>query len=85
VKKIDETLAERESTYGDFANVAEVSQFIKNNMSSGRNWEFMPAHQKESLEMIASKIARIVCGDSNHHDSWHDIGGYAKLVADRLL
>jgi hypothetical protein len=45
----------------------------------------MPAHQKESLEMIASKIARIVCGDSNHHDSWHDIGGYAKLVADRLL
>jgi len=37
VKKIDETLAERESTYGDFANVAEVSQLIKNNISSGRN------------------------------------------------
>jgi hypothetical protein len=34
--------------------------------------------------MIASKIARIVVGDYDHIDSWVDIAGYAKLVADRL-
>jgi hypothetical protein len=34
--------------------------------------------------MILHKIARIVNGDSNYADSWHDIGGYAKLVVDEL-
>jgi hypothetical protein len=34
--------------------------------------------------MIFHKLARIANGDPNYHDSWHDIAGYAKLVADRL-
>lgn len=40
--------------------------------------------QRESLEMVMHKIARIINGDPNYADSWHDIAGYAKLVADRL-
>lgn len=40
--------------------------------------------QVEALEMIAHKIGRIINGDPNYADSWHDIAGYAKLVADRL-
>lgn len=34
--------------------------------------------------MIAHKLGRIINGDPNYSDSWHDIAGYAKLVADRL-
>jgi hypothetical protein len=34
--------------------------------------------------MIAHKIARIINGDETYSDSWADIAGYAKLVADRL-
>jgi len=34
--------------------------------------------------MIAHKIGRILNGDPNYADSWIDIAGYAKLVADRL-
>jgi hypothetical protein len=34
--------------------------------------------------MIAHKIGRIVNGDPRYADSWVDIAGYAKLVADRL-
>jgi hypothetical protein len=45
--------------------------------------ELMP-DQREALEMIAHKIARIVNGDPNYADSWLDIAGYAQLVADRL-
>jgi hypothetical protein len=41
-------------------------------------------YQREALEMIAHKIARIINGDPNYADSWVDIAGYAKLVADRL-
>ena len=40
--------------------------------------------QIEALDMIASKIARVVNGNPNHIDSWIDIAGYATLVADRL-
>ena len=40
--------------------------------------------QLEALDMIAHKIARIINGDPDYADSWHDIAGYAKLVADRL-
>ena len=48
------------------------------------NWDNLDFDQKESLEMIVHKIARILNGDPNYDDSWIDIGGYSKLVADRL-
>jgi hypothetical protein len=44
----------------------------------------LPLDHQEALDMIASKIARIVIGDYDHVDSWVDIAGYATLVADRL-
>ena len=44
----------------------------------------MDDDQVEALEMIAHKIGRIINGDHSYSDSWHDIAGYAKLVADRL-
>jgi hypothetical protein len=53
-------------------------------MRSTPGWANMPDDAKESLDMIATKIGRILYGDPNHHDSWHDIAGYAKLVADRI-
>ena len=34
--------------------------------------------------MILHKIGRILNGDPNYADSWHDIAGYAKLVEDEL-
>jgi hypothetical protein len=40
--------------------------------------------QAEALDMIFHKIGRILNGDPNYADSWIDIAGYAKLVADRL-
>jgi hypothetical protein len=47
----------------------------------GRNWTL--SHQ-EALEMIAHEIGRILNGDPNYADNWHDVGGYSKLVEDRL-
>ena len=34
--------------------------------------------------MIVHKIARILAGDPNHADHWHDIAGYAILVEERI-
>jgi hypothetical protein len=40
--------------------------------------------QWEALEMIASKMSRIVNGNPDKVDNWDDIAGYAKLISDRL-
>lgn len=81
---IDTTLAERESTYGNFADHARITQSIKSAMVDSPNWAKLPDDMKEALEMNAHKIGRILNGDPNYHDSWHDIIGYTKLIADRL-
>jgi len=47
-------------------------------------WSRLSSVQREGLSMIQHKIARIMCGDPNYYDHWHDIQGYAKLVEDRL-
>ncbi len=81
---LEDTLAERGNRYGAFVGPADVSQALKQAMHNSKNWDMLQADQTEALEMIVHKIARILNGDPNYADSWHDIGGYAKLVEDRL-
>lgn len=82
---IDATLAERGTRYGDFNGHAKITQELKMAMQLAPKWHELTYAQKESLEMVAHKIGRILNGDPNYHDSWHDIIGYTKLVADGLL
>lgn len=76
---VDATLTERQSQYGCYEDVAHVTQQILSALRIG-NYDKLPAPMKESLHMIASKMARIVNGDPEYLDNWHDIGGYAKLI-----
>jgi hypothetical protein len=82
--EIDKTLAERGKRYGYFCNHAKISQSLKNAMHGDPGWCELDASQKEALEMIQHKIARILSGDPNYADNWHDIQGYAKLVEDQI-
>ncbi len=82
---IDATLAERGNRYGSFSEHARISQNIKSAMADSPNWDRLSPDKKETLEMLAHKSARILNGDPEYHDSWHDIVGYAKLIADSLL
>lgn len=81
---IDETLAQRGTRYGDFGEHARITQSIKRAMCDSTNWEMLSDDKKEALEMLAHKIGRILNGDPEYKDSWHDIIGYAKLVDDTL-
>lgn len=78
------TLKERGSRHGEFRDHANYSQSLKSVMQRSPNWAVMEDMHREGLEMIAHKIARILSGDPNYADNWHDIAGYAKLVDDRL-
>lgn len=80
---IAETLTEREKRYGDFAVHAKIAQNIKRGMMCS-GMDDLPDMHRQALEVIADKIARILSGDPNYADNWHDIQGYARLVEERL-
>lgn len=81
---IDKTLSERGSRYGTLTANAQISQGLKSVMQESPNWTWLSVDKKEALDQIASKISRILSGDMNYVDNWHDIIGYAKLIEDSL-
>jgi len=81
---VNEMLAGRECRYGSFQGHARISQDLKAAMHERSGWDGLQADQREALEMIQHKIARILNGDPNYADNWVDIAGYATLVANRL-
>lgn len=91
-QEVNKTLDEREPRYGNFMGHARVSQLIQEIMITsyelahpGKKWTIdVSFDQRESLLMISNKLGRIINGDPDYIDTWHDIAGYATLVANRL-
>lgn len=82
---VTNTLRERGARYGEFENHAAIAQAMKSACKAqGTSWSRMEAPQREALEMILHKVARIVNGDPDYADSWQDIAGYATLVVQYL-
>ncbi len=81
---VTNTLEERGSRYGAFADHAIIAQGIQDTMRAAPKWDHLDADMKQALSVIADKIARILNGDPFYHDNWHDIQGYAKLIEDRI-
>lgn len=83
---IDVTLKERGERYGKFKEHARITMQMKNYIREEleKREKDLAYDQLEALDMICHKIGRIINGDPNYADSWVDIAGYAKLVADRL-
>lgn len=81
---IDATLSLRGERYGEFKDHASISQGLKAVMRAAPKWALLSADKKEALEMVVHKIARILNGDPEYVDSWHDIVGYASLVEAKL-
>ena len=81
-----EILNERESTHGDYQDTANFAQELKTVIREAlsEKGKILSSVQSESLDMICSKIARVISGDHNCKDTWEDIAGYAKLVSERL-
>lgn len=76
------TLKERGKTYGEFAEYARIKDELSSIVTAKSNW--LNCVHKAGLDMIMSKVARILNGDPDHADSWHDIAGYATLVEEDI-
>ena len=85
---VEETLKERGNRYGSFKKHADIAQSLQDIMrdtdvpSQATGWRSLSADKKQALTVIADKIARILNGDPEYKDNWHDIQGYAKLAED---
>ena len=84
MSNINETLDGREAQYGAFIGQASLCQSLKYTMHRSDNWKKLEMDQREALEMIQHKVARILNGDPDYADNWHDIAGYATLVERQL-
>ena len=71
---------ERAKTHGDFYDVAMTAQALKDVLRRGKNWTLLDDAERETLEMISSKISRILSGNPHEPDHWRDIAGYATLI-----
>lgn len=81
---VQAVLQERGKRYGEFHKHAAISQELKAAMQKTEGWLRLTPEQREALEMVQHKVARILNGDPAYDDNWVDIAGYSTLVADRL-
>lgn len=75
-----ELLKERAKTHGNYDQTAKTAQMIKRLFQHSPAQMDFSERQKESLDMIAVKLARIMCGDPHEPDHWRDLAGYALLA-----
>ena len=79
---VNEMLEGRATRYGTFEGHARISQALKRAMQDSPNWAKLTDVQKEGLEMVQHKIARMLNGDPSYLDNIVDIVGYSTLVKD---
>lgn len=81
MSEVDQILQERSKTHGEYAQHAKMAQAMKDVVRNSPNSNKLTDSQKEGLDMILHKVARVLNGDPNHKDHWDDIAGYATLVS----
>lgn len=80
---LNKTLQERGDKYGLYEEQAAVAQALQYILTP--YFDKLKPDQRDALQMVCCKISRVVVGDPNYIDNWHDIAGYARLVESRLI
>jgi hypothetical protein len=72
----------RKEQHGDWMAQSLTANNLKTAAHEAPGWSTMSASQQEAVDMILTKVSRIVTGNPYHQDHWDDIGGYALLGAE---
>lgn len=83
--EVEDILKERTKTHGPYVKHSEISQKLKRECHNSGGWVLLSEVQRESLDMICHKLARILNGNPNEADHWLDIEGYAKLARKEII
>lgn len=81
---IFDTLNQRGKEYGSLPDLANLLESIISVYESSASYCSLKPYQRVALYMDAMKTARILNGNVNNIDSWHDKSGYAELVVREL-
>ena len=83
---IEQILAQRGKTHGEFKDQAQCAQELKEVWHRWAESCGNGGHSvaDEAVDMIMHKLARAATGALLEPDHWLDIQGYAKLVSDRI-
>ena len=81
---LDDSLRDKQITNGPFDDMAQLAQAIKFALRRGRNWEALPPEAKETLELIATRIAKILCGDAVDPNHWNEIAVLGRIRSKAL-
>ena len=83
---IEQILAQRGKTHGEFEDQASCAQELKEvwHRWAGNCGNSGNSMVNEAVNMILHKLARAATGALLESDHWLDIQGYAKLVSDRI-
>ena len=82
--EIDKLLEDRGSRYGDFGVQTQTARAIKDTFESAPNWSDLPPYMQEGLDLVATKLSRMLCGDYMYLDNVVDIIGYMTLVKTEM-
>ncbi len=82
---VEKTLEERGARYGAFIDHAVIAQGLQEVLQEAPNYWRLQPDVRQMLVVITDKMARILNGDPDYTDNYHDIQGYARLVEARLL
>jgi len=81
---VDGLISDRAKTHGDFQRNTVTAQGLKALIRSTPNWGNMPPAFQEALDMVCSKMARILHGDAEAVEHWEDMEGYPHLIVRML-
>jgi hypothetical protein len=71
------TIPNRDEQHGGLGPVGVIAQHLKAAMRAGANWHRLTPGEREVLDMIAHKIARILSGSNpSDPEHWSDVAGY---------
>ena len=74
-------LPNRDEQHGGMELVGTVAQRLKATIKAGYNWDRLTYGEREALDMICHKMARILSGaDPHDQQHWEDVAGYAVAV-----
>lgn len=73
-------ISERATTHGEFNKTARRAVCLQNYCKNELTGDGLAYVQQHALDMILTKVARIISGDADHADHWRDIAGYALLA-----
>lgn len=83
VDPVSATLAQRGRVHGDYTENARITQALKRIVRESPGYRNLTADKAQTIEVILDKISRILSGDPEFTDHWHDIQGYARLSENR--